>query len=126
MRSGALGIKVKVSGRLGGADMARSEQYKEGRIPLHTLRADVDYAISEALTTYGKIGIKVWIFKGELFGKRDLSPNAGMSNQGQGGMEGGERRGGDRRDKGERRGGGDRRDNRRPGGGGRRKEGSNL
>jgi small subunit ribosomal protein S3 len=124
MRAGALGIKVKVSGRLGGADMARSEQYKEGRIPLHTLRADIDYAISEALTTYGKIGIKVWIFKGELFGKRDLSPNAGMSSQSQGGMDGGERRGGDRRDKGDRRGGGDRRDNRRPGGG-RRKEGSN-
>ena len=77
MRVGAQGIKVKCSGRLGGAEMARSEQYKEGRIPLHTLRADIDYAISEANTIYGKIGIKVWIFKGEVFGKRDLSPNVG-------------------------------------------------
>jgi small subunit ribosomal protein S3 len=80
VRVGALGIKVKVSGRLGGAEMARTEQYKEGRIPLHTLRADIDYAISEALTVYGKIGIKVWIFKGEIFGKRDLSPNIGVTN----------------------------------------------
>lgn len=79
MRVGALGIKVKVSGRLGGAEMARTEQYKEGRIPLHTIRADIDYAISEALTVYGKIGIKVWIFKGEVFGKRDLSPNVGLA-----------------------------------------------
>jgi small subunit ribosomal protein S3 len=75
MRVGAQGIRVKVSGRLGGAEMARSEQYREGRIPLHTLRADIDYAISEAHTVYGKIGIKVWIFKGEVFGKRDLTPN---------------------------------------------------
>jgi len=81
MRVGALGIKIKVSGRLGGAEMARTEQYKEGRIPLHTLRADIDYAISEAQTVYGKIGIKVWIFKGEIFGKRDLSPNVGLMNQ---------------------------------------------
>lgn len=79
IRVGAQGIKVKVSGRLGGAEMARSEQYKEGRIPLHTLRADIDYAISEANTVYGKIGIKVWIFKGEVFGKRDLSPNVGLT-----------------------------------------------
>jgi small subunit ribosomal protein S3 len=79
MRVGAQGIKVKVSGRLGGAEMARREQYKEGRIPLHTLRADIDYAISEAHTVYGKIGIKVWIFKGEVFGKRDLSPNIGLT-----------------------------------------------
>lgn len=77
MRVGAQGIKVKCSGRLGGAEMARSEQYKEGRIPLHTLRADIDYAVSEADTIYGKIGIKVWIFRGEVFGKRDLSPNIG-------------------------------------------------
>jgi len=77
MRVGAQGIKVKCSGRLGGAEMARSEQYKEGRIPLHTLRADIDYAVSEANTIYGKIGIKVWIFKGEVFGKRELSPNVG-------------------------------------------------
>jgi small subunit ribosomal protein S3 len=60
--------------------MARTEQYKDGRIPLHTLRADIDYAISEASTVYGKIGIKVWIFKGEVFGKRDLSPNIGATN----------------------------------------------
>jgi small subunit ribosomal protein S3 len=75
MRVGAEGLKVKLSGRLGGAEMARSEMYKEGRIPLHTIRADVDYAISEANTVYGIIGIKVWIFKGEVYGKRDLSPN---------------------------------------------------
>lgn len=73
MRVGAEGIKVKLGGRLGGAEMARSEQYKEGRIPLHTLRADIDYAVSEALTVYGLIGIKVWIFKGEVYGKRDLT-----------------------------------------------------
>ncbi|GAB2521072.1 30S ribosomal protein S3 [Spirosoma aerophilum] len=79
IRVGAQGIKVKVSGRLGGAEIARSEQYKEGRVPLHTLRADIDYAISEAQTVYGKIGIKVWIFKGEVYGKRDLSPAAMMS-----------------------------------------------
>ncbi len=79
MRVGAQGVKVKCSGRLGGAEMARSEQYKEGRIPLHTLRADIDYAVSEANTIYGKIGIKVWIFKGEVFGKRDLSPNVGRA-----------------------------------------------
>ena len=76
MRVGAQGIKIKCSGRLGGAEMARTEQYKEGRIPLHTLRADIDYAISEAETVYGKIGIKVWIFKGEIYGKPDLSPNS--------------------------------------------------
>jgi small subunit ribosomal protein S3 len=80
MRVGAQGIKVKVSGRLAGAEMARTEMYKEGRIPLHTLRADIDYATSEALTVYGLIGIKVWICKGEIFGKRDLSPNVGLVN----------------------------------------------
>ena len=105
MRVGALGIKIKVSGRLGGAEMARTEQYKEGRIPLHTLRADIDYQISEADTIYGKIGIKVWIFKGEIYGKRDLSPNVGLSNNsnssGGGGGRGGRRRdgGGGRRRK---------------------------
>ena len=77
MRVGALGIKIKLGGRLGGAEMARTDQYKEGRIPLHTLRADIDYAVSESNTVYGKIGIKVWIFKGEVYGKRDLSPNIG-------------------------------------------------
>ncbi|MCS6794334.1 MAG: 30S ribosomal protein S3 [Raineya sp.] len=74
MRVGVEGIKIKVSGRLGGADMARSEQYKEGRIPLHTLRADIDYAVAEADTVYGKIGVKVWIFKGEIYGKPNLYP----------------------------------------------------
>jgi small subunit ribosomal protein S3 len=78
MRMGAEGIKVMISGRLGGAEMARSEMYKEGRTPLHTLRADIDYAVAEALTKVGLIGIKVWICKGEIFGKRDLSPNIGV------------------------------------------------
>jgi small subunit ribosomal protein S3 len=81
MRLGAQGIKLKLSGRLGGAEMARSEGYKEGRIPLHTLRADIDYALSEAQTVYGKIGIKVWVFRGEVFGKRDLTPNSNMGLQ---------------------------------------------
>ena len=80
MRVGAKGIKVKVSGRIGGAEMARSEQYKEGRIPLHTIRADIDYAICETKTIYGKIGVKVWVFKGEVVGKRDLSLNVGNKN----------------------------------------------
>lgn len=75
VRAGAQGIKIKLSGRLGGAEMARTEMYKEGRIPLHTLRADIDYAISESLTVYGIIGIKVWVFKGEVYGKRDLTPS---------------------------------------------------
>ena len=70
MRAGAKGIKTSVSGRLGGADMARSEGYTEGTIPLHTLRADVDYATSEADTTFGKIGVKVWIYKGEILNKK--------------------------------------------------------
>ncbi len=74
MRMGAEGIKVTVGGRLGGAEMARNETYKEGRIPLHTLRADIDYAAVEAHTTYGRIGVKVWICKGEVFGKPELTP----------------------------------------------------
>lgn len=78
MRMGAEGIKIKISGRLNGAEMARQEMYKEGRTPLHTFRADIDYAVSEAHTTYGRIGIKVWICKGEVYGKRDLSPNIGL------------------------------------------------
>ena len=72
MRLGAKGIKVQVSGRLGGADIARAEWYREGRVPLHTLRADIDYAIARGNTTYGVIGIKVWIFKGEVIGKMPL------------------------------------------------------
>ena len=101
MRMGADGIKAMVAGRLGGAEMARTEQYKEGRIPLHTFRADIDFAIAEAQTSYGKIGVKVWICKGEVFGKRDLSPNVGMNSQtkGKGGQQGGAPdRKGDRRD----------------------------
>ncbi len=82
MRMGAEGIKIQVSGRLGGAEMARAEIYKDGRTPLHTLRADIDYAAVEALTKVGLIGIKVWICKGEVYGKRDLAPNiAAASNQ---------------------------------------------
>lgn len=79
LRVGARGVKVMLSGRIGGAEMARSETYKEGRIPLHTLRADIDYALGEALTKFGLMGIKVWIFKGEVYAKRDLSPNAGQA-----------------------------------------------
>lgn len=119
MRMGAEGIKVMVSGRLGGAEMARSESYKEGRTPLHTLRADIDYTIAEALTVYGKIGVKVWICKGEVYGKRDLSPNAGVAsaegNRGGGNRGGGDRRGAGDRPRGDRR--NDRpRGDRRPGG----------
>lgn len=74
MRMGAEGIKVQVSGRLNGAEMARSEMFKEGRTPLHTLRADIDYALVEALTKVGIIGIKVWICRGEVYGKKELTP----------------------------------------------------
>jgi small subunit ribosomal protein S3 len=76
MRSGALGVKVRVSGRLNGSEIARTEWYREGRIPLHTFRADIDYGLSEAHTTYGVIGVKVWIFKGEVFDKSDLAEEA--------------------------------------------------
>ncbi|MBK9320761.1 MAG: 30S ribosomal protein S3 [Bacteroidetes bacterium] len=104
MRMGAEGIKIICAGRLGGAEIARSEQYKEGRVPLHTFRADIDYALSEALTTYGIIGIKVWICKGEVYGKRDLAPNIGIASTPKGGKERSERS--DRNDRGDR--GGDR------------------
>lgn len=111
MRAGAEGIKIRVSGRLNGAEMARSEEFKEGRTPLHTFRADIDYTIKEALTVYGKIGIKTWICRGEVLEKRDLSPNVGVGkvnetggNSG-GGNERGGRRGDDRR-RGDNRGGG--------------------
>ncbi|OON68071.1 30S ribosomal protein S3 [Hymenobacter sp. CRA2] len=101
LRVGAEGIKVQCGGRLGGAEIARSEQYKEGRTPLHTLRADIDYALSEAQTVYGKIGIKVWIMRGEVFGKPDLSPNQLLSQQqGQGGNDRNDR--GPRGERGER------------------------
>jgi small subunit ribosomal protein S3 len=76
MRSGALGVKVRVSGRLNGSEIARTEWYREGRIPLHTFRADIDYGLSEAHTTYGVIGVKVWIFKGEVFDKAELAQQA--------------------------------------------------
>lgn len=74
MRSGAEGIKVQVSGRLNGAEIARSEMFKEGRTPLHTLRADIDYALVEAHTKVGVLGVKVWICRGDVYGKRDLAP----------------------------------------------------
>ncbi|MBO7366222.1 MAG: 30S ribosomal protein S3, partial [Bacteroidales bacterium] len=79
MRVGAEGIKVLISGRVGGAEMARSEMFKEGRTPLHTFRADIDYALAVANTKVGCLGIKVWICNGEVYGKKDLSPNAGVS-----------------------------------------------
>ena len=108
IRVGAEGIKVQVSGRIGGAEIARSEMFKEGRTPLHTFRADIDYALAVANTKVGALGIKVWICNGERYGKQDLSPNAGTaasaqgsSAQGRGGRGGrsdrGDRRGGDRR-----------------------------
>lgn len=93
MRMGAEGIKVRVSGRLAGADIARVEGYKEGRTPLHTFRADIDYAVAEAHTTYGRIGVKVWICKGEVYGKRDLSPNITGSAMGK------EKKGGERNER---------------------------
>ena len=81
MRLGAKGIRIRVAGRLNGADIARSETYREGRVPLHTLRADIDYATAEARTTYGVIGVKVWIFKGEVLGSRDeAQPQSGSAN----------------------------------------------
>ena len=114
LRMGAEGIKVKVAGRLGGAEIARTEEIKQGRVPLHTFRMDIDYANVFALTVYGKIGIKVWICKGEVLAKRDLNPNfvGGKSDVS-------DRR--ERRDMDSR--GGDRRDDRRGGGGGDRRGG---
>jgi small subunit ribosomal protein S3 len=118
MRLGAEGIKVKASGRLGGAEIARSEEIKQGRVPLHTYRMDIDYASVFAQTVYGKIGIKVWICKGEVLAKRDLNPNiiSGGKAEGSGGERReprrDDRRGDDRRGGGERRGGGAGRDRR--------------
>jgi small subunit ribosomal protein S3 len=103
---GAEGIKVLISGRLGGAEMARRELYKEGRTPLHTFRADIDYALAEAHTKVGVLGIKVWICNGEVYGKRDLSPNAGVAANASANHNGGRNEG--------RRGRGDRRRDRRP------------
>ena len=87
MRSGALGVKVRVSGRLNGAEIARTEWYREGRIPLHTFRADIDYGLSEAKTTYGVIGVKVWIFKGEVFDKGELEKQAAEGEAAAGGQQ---------------------------------------
>ena len=95
MKLGVQGIKVAVSGRLGGAEIARAEWYREGRVPLHTLRADIDFAIAEAHTKMGRIGVKCWICRGEVFGKKDLSPNAGQQKGPK--VPRGERRGGARR-----------------------------
>jgi small subunit ribosomal protein S3 len=104
MRMGAEGIKVTISGRVNGAEIARSESYKEGRTPLHTLRADIDYHHAEAHTSYGRIGVKVWICRGEVYGKRDLSPNFGAPQQ-SAGKRGGSQGGGERRERrGERKG----------------------
>lgn len=127
MRMGAEGIKIKVAGRLAGAEIARTEEFKQGRTPLHTYRMDIDYANVYAMTVYGKIGIKIWVCKGEVLGKRDMNPNfstsaesrvnrpAGTSMEGGDRRRGGtgvgdrERRSGDRRGGNDRSGGGDRR-----------------
>lgn len=147
MRANAEGIKVRISGRLNGAEMARTEEFKEGRTPLHTFRADIDYSHKEAQTVYGKIGIKTWICKGEVLGKRELTPSTpppaapatGGKREGGRDRDGGNRDGGNRGDRGGRggnnRGGGDNRggrggnnrggggDNRGGGGGGRNNRG---
>lgn len=100
MRMGAEGIKVQISGRLNGAEMARSEMLKEGRTPLHTLRADIDYALVEALTKVGIIGVKVWICRGEVYGKKDLAPSfATNSKEGRPNNAGAPRKGGFRKPK---------------------------
>ncbi len=129
MRMGAEGIKIKAGGRLNGAEIARSEEFKQGRTPLHTFRMDIDYASVYAMTVYGKIGLKIWICKGEVLGKRDLNPNFSANsdsrgNRPTGGFQGAESRGGERGgERGERRGGqgGDRRGGQ--GGGGDRRGG---
>lgn len=97
MRMGAEGIKIQITGRLNGAEMARKEMYKEGRTPLHTFRADIDYCQTEALTKVGLLGIKVWICRGEVYGKKDLAPNFMQQNEkGSRSAFGGNRRNGDR------------------------------
>ena len=127
MRMGAEGIKIKAGGRLNGSEIARSEEFKQGRTPLHTFRMDIDYASVYAMTVYGKIGLKVWICKGEVLGKRELNPNFSANsdsrgNRPAGGFQGAETRGGERGgERGERRGGGDR--DRSGGGGGDRRGG---
>jgi small subunit ribosomal protein S3 len=105
MRLGAKGVRINVSGRLGGAEIARMEWYREGRVPLHTLRADVDYGFTEAKTTYGIIGVKVWVFKGEVLEHdpmaldKRLASESGPAGEGGGGRD----RSGDRPDRGPRR-----------------------
>ena len=94
MRMGAEGIKVQVSGRLNGAEIARSEMFKEGRTPLHTLRADIDYALVEAHTKVGVLGIKVWICRGEIYGKKELTPSYAIGVKEPGGRRERERKGG--------------------------------
>ncbi len=123
MRMGAEGIKIKASGRLNGSEIARSEEVKQGRTPLHTFRMDIDYASVYSMTVYGKIGLKIWVCKGEVLGKRDLNPNfsANSDSRGNGRPAGfeGAGAGGDRRpagDRGDRRGGGERGGDRRGGG----------
>ena len=81
MRAGAEGVKIQITGRLNGAEMARKEMFKEGRTPLHTFRADIDYCQAEALTKVGLLGIKVWICRGEVYGDRDLTPNFSQEKQ---------------------------------------------
>ena len=97
MRAGAEGIKVQITGRLNGAEMARKEMYKEGRTPLHTFRADIDYCQCEALTKVGLLGIKVWICRGEVYGKTDLTPNFAQESKGNGRGNGRSNRGGNRK-----------------------------
>jgi small subunit ribosomal protein S3 len=119
MRMGAEGIKIKAGGRLGGAEIARSEEIKQGRTPLHTFRMDIDYASVYAMTVYGKIGLKIWICKGEVLGERELNPNI---SSGATDRRGAGNAGEERRERGERRGGGN---DRRGGGGDRRGGGGN-
>jgi small subunit ribosomal protein S3 len=136
MRMGAQGVRIRTAGRLGGAEMSRTEQYLEGQVPLHTLRADIDFAHATAFTIYGTLGVKVWIYHGEILGKPDLSPNAQQQRQQaqaasappperrrqrggrDGGRDGGRSEGGGRGDGANRGGGGGGRRPRRGGGGG--------
>ena len=99
MRIGAEGIKIMISGRVGGAEIARQETYKEGRVPLHTLRADIDYSLVEAHTSYGRIGIKVWICKGEVYGRPELVPTTTVAAPKKGGNAGKPNGGAPRRNK---------------------------
>ncbi len=130
MRMGAEGIKIKAGGRLNGAEIARSEEFKQGRTPLHTFRMDIDYANTYAMTVYGKIGLKIWICKGEVLGKRDLNPNFSAGSDNRGNRPAGAPMGDDRRGGGDRRGGDDRRGggggDRRGAGGGDRRGGGNT